>query len=112
MAAGSTIRELRVIGASGGTSTSFGLLETAPGENHLIAHTVAAPAIATISAAIAILLHGKCIASHPRLGFGLTYLSGEADASMTTARRRRIAFRLMVAEHRSGRFDASSPNAS
>jgi len=61
--AGITIRELRELGASGGTSTSFGRVSIAVGKNHLIALTEPRPTITTISAPTAILPH--CMTSHP-----------------------------------------------
>jgi hypothetical protein len=98
MAAGSTIRELRVIGASAGASTSLGLLETALGDrDNQRADRNLAPWQ----------LHSEPSPAKSRPNL----FERQSRRQHDHGKWRRIAFDLMVAEHRSRRFDASSPNA-
>ena len=64
MAAGVTITEVRVLGCSGGTSTSAGRRSPAPGESTFITQTATANETTTVKPPMAILPQGRCM-HHP-----------------------------------------------
>src|SRR5258707_1323532 len=85
MAAGSTIRELRLTGGRGGIWTRFGCRVAALGQNHLIAPNAPATRRMTISAPTTSLPQCRCISCHPDCVWVEVYVSHDRGARETDA---------------------------